>query len=271
MSIAHSNRRQLEALGEYVTRANVDWFAVFPGKLTELENVASANNRASNLVVYRTRAGNVRDHHVIPFAEIRGLLTDATLTHSEVNGTVRWNVTLKDHVVKVSHSNQSVEVEHYFQAPLAVELEGSIDDASMPIDLDPPSRVVATTYRILRDTATARQLKADHGFRCQICGITIELPDGTQYAEAHHIRPLGRPHDGPDLRENMVILCPNHHAMCDYGAIRISIESLRRIDGHVINPEFVDYHDEKVCRRMGQPPNPPLQRTPAAADGFPVA
>ncbi len=254
MSIAHSNRRQLEALGDYVTRANVDWFAVFPEKLTELENVASANNRASNLVVYRTRSGDERDHHVIPFAELRGLLTDATLTHSDVNGTVRWNVTLKDHVLKVSHSDQSLNVEQFFRAPLTVELSGSSDYPSVPIDLDPPSRIVATTYRILRDTATARQLKADHDFRCQICGTTIEMPDGTQYAEAHHIWPLGRPHDGPDVRENMVILCPNHHAMCDYGAIRLSIDTLRRIDGHVINPAFIAYHNDRVYRASGQPP-----------------
>ena len=28
----------LESLGEYVTRANVDWFAIFPDTLTEREN-----------------------------------------------------------------------------------------------------------------------------------------------------------------------------------------------------------------------------------------
>ena len=83
----------------------MDWFAIFPERLTERENVAAASNRASNLVVYRTRSGDERDHHVIPLTELASQLTDATLTHSEVNGTVRWNVTLKNHVVKVSHSD----------------------------------------------------------------------------------------------------------------------------------------------------------------------
>ena len=206
MSIAQKNRRQLEALGEYVTRANVDWFAVFPEKLAELDDTAAANGRTSNLVVYRTRAGDERDHHVIPLSELARLFVHDTLTHSEVNGTVRWNVTLKDHVIKVSHSNLGVDVARYFRAPLAIEISGTAANPSRPADLDPPARVVATTYRILRDTAAARRLKADHDDRCQICGATIELPDGARYSVAHHIRPLGRPHDGPDIRENMVVL-----------------------------------------------------------------
>lgn len=248
MSVAHNSRRQLESLGEYVTRANVDWFAVFPETLAERESVAAANRRDANLVVYRTRSDDERDHHVIPLAELAGLLTDATLTHSEVNGTIRWNVTLKDHVLKVTHSDLTVDVERYFRVPLAIELSGTGDDPDQPIDLDPPSRVVATTYRILRDTAEARQLKADHDYRCQICGTTIALPVGTRYAEAHHVRPLGSPHNGPDVRENMVVLCPNHHAMCDYGVIRLSADTLRRIASHVVDPAFIAYHNDRVYR-----------------------
>ncbi len=248
MSVAHNNRRQLEALGEYVTRANVDWFAIFPETLTERENIAANNGRPSNLVVYRTRSNNERDHHVIPLAQLVGLLTDATLTHSEVNNTVRWNMTLKNHVLKVTHSDISVDVERYFRAPLAIELSGHGVDQIQPIDLNPPSRIVATTYRILRDTSAAKLLKSDHEYRCQICGITIELPDGARYAEAHHVRPLGSPHDGPDARENMVVLCPNHHAMCDYGVIQLSADTLRQIAGHVVDPTFIAYHNDRVYR-----------------------
>ncbi len=254
MSVAHNNRHQLESLGEYVTRANVDWFAVFPDKLAELENVAAANGRASNLIVYRMRSDNERDHHVIPLSELSELLSENTLTHSHVNGSVRWNVTLKDHLVRVSHSDLSVDVERYFSVPLLVELSGPDDEPTRPIDLEPPSRVTATTYRILRDTPAARLLKADHKYRCQICGITIELSDGTKYAEAHHVRPLGRPHDGPDVRENMVVLCPNHHAMCDYGVMRLSPELLEQIDGHVLDPAFIAYHNDRVCRRPSRNP-----------------
>ena len=74
MSVVESNRKQLEAIGDYVTRANVDWFAVFPDKLAEFEQVAAENGRESHLIVYRTRSDDVRDHHVIPISILSGSL-----------------------------------------------------------------------------------------------------------------------------------------------------------------------------------------------------
>jgi hypothetical protein len=261
MSVADNNSRQLEALGEYVIRAKVGWFAIFPKTLAKQKNVAAANGRAPNVVVYRIRPGDERDHHVIPLTELAELLTDDTLNHKG-DGSVRWDVNLKKHLVKVSHSHLSVDVEQYFRAPLAIELKPDGDDTIQPIDIDPPSRVVATTYRILRDTAVARKLKADHEYRCQICDTTIRLPDGTRYAEVHHLRPLGSPHDGPDVRENMVVLCPNHHAMCDYRVIRLSAQRLRPIAGHLVDPKFIAYHNHRVRKAgrsellSGNPGNP---------------
>ncbi|MCG8449774.1 MAG: hypothetical protein MI725_09370 [Pirellulales bacterium] len=115
-------------------------------------------------------------------------------------------------------------------------------------DLDPPSteRIETTTFRILRDTALARQIKELHQHQCQICGLAIELPDGCHYAEAHHIQPLGAPHDGPDIGANIIVLCPNHHAMCDYGVIALDMAQLRIHPEHEIGSEFIDYHNAMV-------------------------
>ena len=253
MSVVESNRKQLEALGDYVTRANIDWFAVFPEKLNKLEQLAATNGRESHLVVYRTRSDDVRDHHVIPMSKLSPLFTEKSLTHSEVNGAIRWNVTLTDHVLRVSHNDNSVDVSSFFRLPLAVETETAttLHQAS---DLAPPSttRVESTVYRILRDTEIARQLKARHNYCCQICGHTIKLPDGSCYAEAHHIRPLGRPHSGPDCIENMLVLCPNHHAMFDLGAVHLSLEMLTTVNGHKISPTFIEYHNAKICPINGE-------------------
>lgn len=118
-------------------------------------------------------------------------------------------------------------------------------DLAEPI-LSPADRVAATTYRILRDTELARSIKRLYNFECQLCGSTIELPDGARYAEAHHIRPLGRPHDGPDVRENILVLCPNHHAMCDLGGITLTSQAIRTNTGHVISEQHLRYHNERL-------------------------
>lgn len=95
---------------------------------------------------------------------------------------------------------------------------------------------------------TARALKLRHRNQCQICGVAIPLWGGLTYAEAHHIRPLGHPHNGPDTPSNMIILCPNHHAQCDLGAIRLDIESLRRVSDHIIDTEYIQYHNTKIAK-----------------------
>ena len=121
-------------------------------------------------------------------------------------------------------------------------------DVLLPTDIELPDteRVEVTAFRILRDTALARRIKSLHHNQCQICGLAIKLPDGSSYSEAHHIQPLGKPHDGPDVGGNIIVLCPNHHAMCDYGAIRLSHEELRQHPAHEIDLQFIDYHNSII-------------------------
>ncbi len=119
-----------------------------------------------------------------------------------------------------------------------------------PIDIDIPSdRVETKTYRILRDTSIAVRIKSLHKSECQICGHTIVLRDGSRYAEAHHIRPLGSPHNGPDAIGNVICVCPNHHAELDYGVQPISLEKLRTVEGHAIELRHVQYHNDTIFGR----------------------
>jgi HNH endonuclease len=124
--------------------------------------------------------------------------------------------------------------------PIATDIDGSV-----------PGRVATTIYRILRDTELARRVKSLHNFRCQLCGGTMTLPDGVRYAEAHHIRPLGQPHDGPDTLENILCLCPNHHAALDYRAMPIDLAKLTIVDGHRLAPEHIDYYNRLMANGHG--------------------
>jgi len=108
-------------------------------------------------------------------------------------------------------------------------------------------RVETKIYRVLRDTALALKIKHMHNYTCQICGETITLADGGRYAEAHHIHPLGTPHDGPDCAENIICVCPNHHVMLDYFAIPLDLVDIRTADGHDIGVRFLDFHNQKYA------------------------
>jgi hypothetical protein len=112
----------------------------------------------------------------------------------------------------------------------------------------PAERVPTTVHRIIRDTELARRVKMLHRYRCQICGYTMKLNDGSYYAEAHHIQPLGQPHNGPDEIGNIVCVCPNHHAELDYGLFELSRSMLAQVDGHVLGSQYVDYHNKQIFR-----------------------
>ena len=105
------------------------------------------------------------------------------------------------------------------------------------------------TYRTIRDTKLSKEIKNLYEFKCQVCGIQIKVDSG-YYAEAAHIKALGKPHNGPDTPDNIICLCPNHHVMFDKNVFSINDDlSLLGIDGkitlkagHDLNKEYLSYH-----------------------------
>ncbi len=130
-----------------------------------------------------------------------------------------------------------------------------------PSDIsEPPKKFKTHVSRIIRDTVRARALKELHEYRCQVCGTRIQVSDGTFYIEVHHVRPLGGDHSGLDTINNMLVLCPNHHAMFDFRIPRFLDCERIEMDGvcyplttklnHRLSPEVVDYHN-----RLSQKPS----------------
>lgn len=86
-----------------------------------------------------------------------------------------------------------------------------------------------------------------------MCGTRLECPAGP-YSEAAHIRPLGAPHNGPDTKDNMLCLCPNHHVLFDNGAVSVAADlfiignegflAVQR--DHHINQNHLAYHREHL-------------------------
>jgi len=117
-------------------------------------------------------------------------------------------------------------------------------DSQTANDINPPSqpeRVLQRVSRIIRDTAISSELKLLYDHSCQICGTVISLC-GRSYSEAHHIKPLGKPHDGSDTRDNLLCVCPNCHVLLDYAAMPLHLESLKSLK-HPLRPTNIAYHN----------------------------
>ena len=95
----------------------------------------------------------------------------------------------------------------------------------------------------------------DH--KCQICSIKLESPSGP-IAVGAHIKRLGQPDHGPDVLENILCLCPNHHAQFDSFSYYIEpntleVKGLEGFEGktivrrrkHEIKREFLEHQKHK--------------------------
>ena len=130
-------------------------------------------------------------------------------------------------------------------------------DVSMP-DLpeslpdSAPKKAEITVIRRIRNTAEIEKLKKLYDYSCQICNLRINLLGGRGYCEGAHVQPHSD--DGPDSRENILILCPNHHSMLDYGILILNIdgtwstqEETGKIDfkhGHKLSEKFIHFRNK---------------------------
>jgi putative restriction endonuclease len=140
-------------------------------------------------------------------------------------------------------------------------IELAEDGSPLPLPptlpVGPAPRAEATVQRIVRNTEISRRVKKLHNWTCQICGTRIAIATGA-YAEGAHIRPLGRPHDGPDIEGNILCLCPNDHVRFEFGKLVIkedltvietpngsAVGVLRTVPSHVVDVDQLRYHRER--------------------------
>ena len=137
------------------------------------------------------------------------------------------------------------------QLPLGKIGEANLQDSAEHevVGNEGPGRQDITVSRVIRNTAVGNEVKNIYGYRCQICSIELNTPSG-RYAECCHIRPLGRPHNGPDTLDNVLCLCPNHHVLFDAHAFCINDDLTVAETGqqlfvhssHQVNTAHIRYH-----------------------------
>ena len=120
----------------------------------------------------------------------------------------------------------------------------------LPASNQEPDRISSYTTRIVRDTLASEAVKDAYDHVCQSCSTRLERPGGA-YAQAAYIRPLGRPHNGPDRADNILCLCPNCHVLFEGWAFAIEDDgtiigalsgTLNEIKAHTINRDHLAYH-----------------------------
>jgi len=102
--------------------------------------------------------------------------------------------------------------------------------------------------RFIRDTKKTRLLKKKYHDKCQVCNYQISIGSRKFYSEVHHLYPLKD--GGDDNFNNMLVLCPTHHAEFDYKVSGIDMNGITIInkDGNPIG-ELTIMKDHKIHQK----------------------
>lgn len=229
-SLAESLKAQLEDRGEYVVLANLEsgWFAINPNTWEKRVARCKALSRSGpNLVVYRNRSGEERDHHVVPFEVIAPMLSPDSLKLQK-NGTYRWNLTLADDRLHVSHRKGYEPVGKGLAARLIVESMTADDEKDIVSErvglrtrayegiVEGIARESVVLSRS-RSSALRREALRRSGGVCEGCGVDFSLVlngRGLRALQVHHRRQLAL-RDAPEATSlgDLAVVCANCHAI----------------------------------------------------------
>ena len=135
------------------------------------------------------------------------------------------------------------------------------DDIEHPTS--PSERVQYSGNRVKRNYSYAQQIRDLYDNTCQVCKVFLKTPtEGIGISEAAHIKAIGKPHNGPDTKANMICLCPNHHAQFDRYSFYIEPETLGIVGldefkgqsitinkKHKVKVEFFEYQKQQYLKK----------------------
>ena len=161
----------------------------------------------------------------------------------------------------IKNTARSVRDEHPETGTSTTEDSDTDGDIDLPDGQQTTERRETTAERVERDEAIVRELKRLYNDTCQVCGDRRLQGPEEGFSQVHHLMPLGEPHDGPDVPENVIVVCPNHHQDFENGMLtidpqtleinheyedEISGDSLQTQGDHDIGAQYLAYHNQVI-------------------------
>jgi hypothetical protein len=100
-----------------------------------------------------------------------------------------------------------------------------VTDEPLPEGSETTGRRETTVNEIQRNEILFKRIKNLYNNTCMVCGDRWLKGNDEGFSNVHHLMPLGEPHNGPDIPENVVV-CPNHHEDFEHGMLKIVPQTL---------------------------------------------
>lgn len=137
---------------------------------------------------------------------------------------------------------------------------GSVE---IPSGNEDTERRETTVNRVQRNRVLVNRMKSLYDHTCQVCGDRRQNGPDEGFSHVHHLMSLGEPHNGPDVPENTVVVCPNHHENFEHGMLEIDPQTKEihhfyeeEVDGrtvktqenHKLGAQYLAYHNEVMVK-----------------------
>jgi hypothetical protein len=200
-------------------------------------DVAALDVHLAEFRLYRTLLVVDEVHHLPALADIAA---QSTMTRPRKEGRLRrgcQTLTLPNSrvhcLLPVDTATRSISYSNYWREHgrdgfllcrhrLVADRTGDLAVSADAATSAPAKPTLRNVQRIVRDTALGHEVKRPHDRRFQVCGVKLDCASGP-YAEAAHISPLGRPHDGPNDLANL--LCLLSQPSCSFRQWRLRYRS----------------------------------------------
>ncbi len=146
---------------------------------------------------------------------------------------IEKNCTLRE--IRQNYPESSIREQNWIRNSLVAKesLDDEINNKLLCLeDVHGIGKLYLKDKEVFYSSTTIKEtLKSLYDFRCQICGEVVlrtgwnvSLPRKTSWsymsADIHHIQPLSK--GGPDLKSNMLCLCPTCHRKFHSGEYRLT-------------------------------------------------
>jgi predicted HNH restriction endonuclease len=175
---------------------------------------------------------------------------DSKFTYSEMKREVGLHINPSHGFFKVPPTSKKSFIKKFSVNDLGSSKSFVIEPVNP--DGNPDKKIKQTTV-FDRNTTIVKKLKKQYGNSCQVCGYRIKKADGTFYSEVHHFWPLKL--GGDDNKQNMLVLCPNHHNEFEFCALALLedgisvvncknkvVFTLKLLSGHSIHDKNINFH-----------------------------
>jgi hypothetical protein len=142
-------------------------------------------------------------------------------------------------------------------------------DGTVDVDQGPPTATTDSadadgsgTEAVVVDADLEGALRARYDDTCMLCGERRRRRPEAGHAEVHFLMPRTAPHDGPTAAANALVVCPNHRADLEHGAVTIDPRTLtidhayeaavtgrvlRTVEDHAVGAQYLAYHNDVIA------------------------